>query len=93
MGNHFSIPHNSANNQGTIKLSNDNKFHVQTKHVDIHYHSIQEALENKVLDIQYVPTDNNIADIFTKGSCQNAGTMLHSRGSVEIRTSSVCIYE
>ena len=53
--------------QGAIKLSNNNKFHACTTHIDVWYHFIWEAIENKVLDVQYVPTDENIADIFTKG--------------------------
>ena len=55
-----------ADNQGAIQLSNNNKFHACTKHIDVHYHFIREALENKLLEIKYVPTDENIVDIFTK---------------------------
>ena len=55
-----------ADNQGMIELSNNNKFHAWTKHIDMRYHFIREVIENEVLDIQYVPTDKNIADIFTK---------------------------
>ena len=55
-----------ANNQGAIQLSNNNKFHTCTKHIDIRYHFIHEALKNKLLEIKYVPTDKNIADIFTR---------------------------
>ena len=55
-----------ADNQGTIQLSNNNKFHTHTKHINVRYHFIREALENKLLEIKYVPTDKNIADIFTK---------------------------
>ena len=39
---------------------------VCTKHIDVHYHFIRKALKNKLLEIKYVPTDKNIADIFTK---------------------------
>ena len=39
---------------------------MRMKHIDVHYHFICEALENKLLEIKYVPTDKNIADIFTK---------------------------
>ena len=55
-----------ANNQGAIQLSNNNKFHTCTKHIDVHYHFIHEALKNQLLEIKYVPTDENIVDIFTK---------------------------
>ena len=55
-----------ANNQGAIQLSNNNKFHAHTKHINVCYHFIREALKNKLLEIKYVPTDKNIVDIFTK---------------------------
>ena len=55
-----------ADNQGTIQLLNNNKFHMCMKHIDVRYHCIQEALENKLLEIKYVPTDENIVGIFTK---------------------------
>jgi len=55
-----------CDNQGAIALSKDNKFHARTKHIDIRYHFIREAVENKKLRIQYIPTENNVADIFTK---------------------------
>ena len=55
-----------ADNQGVIELSNNNKFHAHTKHINVHYHFICEVIENKFLDIQYVPTDKNIVDIFMK---------------------------
>ena len=36
------------------------------KHIDVCYHFIHKALKNKLLEIKYVPTDENIVDIFTK---------------------------
>jgi hypothetical protein len=35
-----------ANNQGAIVLIKDNKFHVRTKHIDLCYHFIREAVED-----------------------------------------------
>jgi hypothetical protein len=55
-----------CDNQGAIALSKDNKFHARTKHIDIRYHFIREAVENKKIHMHYVPTDDNVADIFTK---------------------------
>lgn len=55
-----------CDNQGVIALSKDNKLHTQTKHIDIQYHFIQEAVKNRRISVEYVPTDENLADIFTK---------------------------
>jgi len=53
-------------NQSTIKLVENPVFHKRSKHVDIKYHFVRELVENKTLDIQYVRTTENLADIFTK---------------------------
>jgi hypothetical protein len=56
----------NCNNQGAIALSKDNKFHARTKHIDIRYHFIREAVEDGKLAVVYIPTEDNAADIFTK---------------------------
>ena len=55
-----------SDNQGAITLSKDNKLHQHTKHIDIRYHFICEAVEDGQIRMKYVPTDQNPADIFTK---------------------------
>jgi Reverse transcriptase (RNA-dependent DNA polymerase)/gag-polypeptide of LTR copia-type len=56
----------SCDNQGAIALSKDNKFHARTKHIDLRYHFIREAVEDGKIKVKYVPTDDNVSDIFTK---------------------------
>ena len=56
----------SCDNQGAIALSKDNKFHSRTKPTGLRYHFIREAVEDGKINMKYVPTDNNVADIFTK---------------------------
>ena len=36
----------NCNNQGVIVLTKDNKFHVCTKHIDVHYHFICKAVKD-----------------------------------------------
>jgi len=56
----------NADNQGVIALAKDNKFHLRTKHINLWYHFIQEAFKDKKININYIPTNDNIVDIFTK---------------------------
>ena len=56
----------NCDNQGARALAKDNKFHSQTKHIDLQFHFIREAVEDNKLLITYVPTEENMADIFTK---------------------------
>ena len=53
-------------NQGAIALAKDNKFHTRTKHIDLRYHFIHEAVKKKQVIMKYIPTTDNVADIFTK---------------------------
>ena len=55
-----------CDNQGAIALSKDNKFHSRTKHIDLRYHFIREAVNEGKINVQYIPTAENIADIFTR---------------------------
>jgi hypothetical protein len=55
-----------CDNQGAIALAKDNKFHSRTKHIDLRYHFIREAVEDGKIKVEYIPTAENVADIFTK---------------------------
>jgi hypothetical protein len=55
-----------ADNQGAIALAKDNKFHARTKHIDLRYHFIREAVDDGKIKMEYIPTTENVADIFTK---------------------------
>ena len=56
----------SLDNQGVIALSKDNKLHQHMKHINIHYHFICEAVEDGLIRTNYVPMDQNPANIFIK---------------------------
>ena len=55
-----------ADNNGANILAEDPTFHNQAKHIDIKFHAIHKYIDHGHLSITYVPTHNNIADIFTK---------------------------
>jgi hypothetical protein len=56
----------SCDNQGALALAKDNKYHARTKHIDLRYHFIREAVEDGKIKIKYIPTEENVSDIFTK---------------------------
>ncbi|CAL4070928.1 unnamed protein product, partial [Meganyctiphanes norvegica] len=55
-----------ADNQGAIALAKNPVHHQRTKHIDIKYHFIRFAIEEGIIDLQYIPSGENIADQFTK---------------------------
>lgn len=53
-------------NQSAHKLAVNPIFHRRTKHIDVKYHFIREALESKLIDLHYKSTEEMTADILTK---------------------------
>ena len=53
-------------NQGTIALSRNPKYHPRTKHIDIKYHFIRDKVAKKELILDYCPTEQMLADLLTK---------------------------
>ena len=47
-------------------INNNNMMNAQTRHIDIKHHVIRDAIERKEVEIVYVPSEDNTADIFTK---------------------------
>ena len=53
-------------NQSTIAIVNNNKFHAHTKHIDIQYHFIHKAIKQGTIAVDYVPTSENVVDSLMK---------------------------
>ena len=53
-------------NQSTIALIKNPKHHTRTKHIDIKYHFVREAVETNCVNVKYCPTEDMTADIMTK---------------------------
>ncbi len=41
-------------------------FHARTKHIEVHYHFIREKVLAGEIDLIYVSTEDQVADIFNK---------------------------
>jgi hypothetical protein len=54
------------NNQSCIKLSENPVFHDMSKHIEIKYHFIRDWVQRGVVQLQYISTDEKVADILTK---------------------------
>ena len=67
-----------CDNQSAIKISTDPVTRKRTKHVEIHMHYIRELVHDRTIILQYCPTDEQIADIFTKRFSENKFTYLYS---------------
>ena len=57
-----------VDNQGTIALAKNPVNHQRSKHISIKPFFIRDVLEKKLVEIRYVQTKENLADINTKAT-------------------------
>ena len=55
-----------SDNQSAIALAKEHQYRARTKHIDVHYHFIRWIIEDRKLHLIYCPTEDMVADIFTK---------------------------
>nr|GEV00786.1 Gag-Pol polyprotein [Tanacetum cinerariifolium] len=55
-----------CDNKSAIALCSNNVQHSRSKHIDIRYHFIKGQVENGVIELYFVNTECQLADLFTK---------------------------
>nr|GEZ34955.1 retrotransposon protein, putative, unclassified [Tanacetum cinerariifolium] len=55
-----------CDNKSAIALCCNNVQHSRSKHINIRYHFIKEQVENGVIELYFVNTEYQLADLFTK---------------------------
>ncbi|MCO5569367.1 hypothetical protein L7F22_023079 [Adiantum nelumboides] len=55
-----------CDNLSSIQLTRNPVFHARTKHIEVHYHFIKERVLDGSIDLTFVRTDEQVADVFTK---------------------------
>ena len=56
----------NVDNQAAIASTHSEEKHNRTKHIDIHHHFIREQIQSGSIQANYIHTDDNLADLFTK---------------------------
>ena len=53
-------------NQGCINMTKNPMFHDKLKHIEIRYQYIHDMVHRGAIKLQYVGTDEQVADVLTK---------------------------
>jgi len=74
--------------------------HSRTKHIGVDVHFVREKVENGKVEIKYVPTAEQVADVFTKGLSRDRFELLCKKlgltkipGCLEVKTSARMLKE
>ncbi|CAJ2668305.1 unnamed protein product [Trifolium pratense] len=75
-----------CDNLSAINISKNPIQHSRTKHIDIRHHFIRELVEEKIVTLEHIASEEQLADIFTKAL--DANQFENLRGKLGI-----CLFE
>lgn len=68
-----------VDNQSAIQLADHDSVHQRSKHIDLRYFWIREHVHSKVVQLKWIPTEHQLADILTKALPLNRYHKLRSQ--------------
>ena len=55
-----------CDNSSAIYISKNSVQHSRAKHIEIRYHFLRDLVERKIVALEYIPIEQQNADIFSK---------------------------
>jgi len=67
-------------NAGALFLAQNHALGLRTKHINVRYHFVRDLIEKGLLELKYISTNENVADIMTK----NLNELKHKKFGVKL---------
>jgi hypothetical protein len=71
-----------CDNESAIRMADNPVEHSRTKHIDIRHHFLRDHQQKGDIEVFYVSTENQLANIFTKPLDESTFCRLHSELNV-----------
>lgn len=65
------VPTLFVDNASAIKLTKNPEFHKRSKHIEVRYYFVRELYQNGDINVEYVKSENQLGDMFTKPLNEN----------------------
>jgi len=72
-----------CDNQSAIKLAKDPVLHQRSKHIELHMQFFRNLVHDRVIEVLYCPTNDQVAYIFTKSLTEAKFSKLQSMLGVQ----------
>jgi len=72
-------------NQSAIKLVKNPELHNRTKHIDIHFYFIRDKYKENVLSVNYVRSEEQCADVYTKALTKERFKYLINKVGINVK--------